>query len=123
MLRRYIARVFGYGPPFPATLRFLAENEAYKADLAADPPIPVPGRFDDWPVSREEELGSCPVKAWKGEYRSAEEVLLDVRAVLEKCGKIPSEEEDNAIDGIGWAAEFEYDQSKNRISRSLRTKE
>jgi hypothetical protein len=81
------------------------------------------GWFDDWPVLREEELGSCLVKAWKGQYESAEEALRDVRGLLEGCGKGLSEGQDDEIDGVNWGAEFEYDQSLKQISRSLRNKE
>jgi hypothetical protein len=80
------------------------------------------GWSDDWPVLREEELGTCLVKAWRGQYESAEGALRDVRAVLEGCGRVMSEGEDDEIDGIKWEAEFEYDQTSMQISRSLRNK-
>jgi hypothetical protein len=76
------------------------------------------GWFDDWPVLRGEELGTCLVKAWKGQYGSAEDASRDVRAVLEGCGRVLLEGEDDGIDGIKWDAEFEYDQTSMQISRS-----
>lgn len=57
-------------------------------------------RFEDWPVLRQEVLGSCLVTAWKGEYGSAWEAFGDVRRVLEGCGRVLSEGEDDAIDGF-----------------------
>jgi hypothetical protein len=81
------------------------------------------GWFDDWPVLREEELGSCLVKAWRGQYESAEEALRDVRAVLEGCGRVLVEGEDDEIDGIDWEANFEYDQTLKQVFRSLRDEE
>lgn len=81
------------------------------------------GRFEDWPVLREEEFGSCLVKAWKGEYESAGEALRDVRQVLEGCGKVSVEGEDGEIGGFDWGKEFEYDEKSRRILRSLKEKE
>jgi hypothetical protein len=81
------------------------------------------GRFDDWPVLREEELGSCLVKAWRGQYGSAEEAFRDVRGLLEGYGRVVSEGQDDEIDGIDWGAEFEYDQTSKQVSRSLRRTE
>jgi hypothetical protein len=59
------------------------------------------GRFEDWPVLREEELGSCLVKAWKGEYESAGDALRDVRGVLEKCGRVLVRRILNMIEKLG----------------------
>lgn len=77
------------------------------------------GRFDNWPVLRDEELGSCLVKAWKGEYGSAEEALGDVRSKLEGCGRVLVDGEEDEIGGFDWQAEFEYDPMTMQISRSL----
>jgi hypothetical protein len=53
------------------------------------------GLFDDWPVLPGDQLGPCLVKAWKGEYETADEALQDVRAMLECQGRsLATDEED-----------------------------
>lgn len=64
------------------------------------------GRFEDWPVLQTEQLGSCLVKAWKGEYESAQEALEDVRSTLQRCGRVLMDDTDDAIEGFEWAVEF-----------------
>jgi hypothetical protein len=46
-----------------------------------------------------------------------------VRAVLEGCGRVLVEGEDDEIDGIDWEANFEYDQTLKQVFRSLRDEE
>jgi len=62
--------------------------------------------FDDWPVLENKKLGPCLVKAWKGEYESAEEALHDVRVMLEACGRTLAMEVDDEIDGFDWKTIF-----------------
>ena len=80
------------------------------------------GRFEDWPLLREEELGSCLVKAWRGEYESAGDALRDVKAVLERSGRVLVDGEEDEIDGFDWEAEFKYNRETLQISRSIATK-
>lgn len=64
------------------------------------------GRFADWPVLQTEQLGPCLLKAWKGDYESAEEALQDVRSALGSCGRILSATMDDEIEGFEWKVEF-----------------
>lgn len=64
------------------------------------------GTFDDWPLLEREKLGSCLVKAWKGQYASASEALQDVRATLQACGRTLVSDVDDEIAGFDWAAQF-----------------
>lgn len=75
------------------------------------------GRFERWPVLRDGQLGGCLVKAWRGEYGSAGEALGDVRAVLERCGRVLVGGEEDEIEGFEWEVEFEYDEGSGQISR------
>jgi len=74
---------------------------------------------EDWPVLRDEQLGPCLVKAWKGEYESAEDALQEVSAVLAGCGRVLVDGEEDEIAGFDWEGEFKYDPSSKQISRSL----
>jgi hypothetical protein len=62
------------------------------------------GTFDNWSVLGNEKLGSCLVKAWKGQYESAEDALQDVRAVLQECGRVLAADSDDEIEGFDWEA-------------------
>lgn len=64
------------------------------------------GRFEDWPVLQKEQLGPCLLKAWKGDYETAEEALQDVRSALGSCGRILSANMDDEIEGFEWEVEF-----------------
>lgn len=45
------------------------------------------GTFDDWPLLENEKSGPCLIKAWKGQYETADDALRDVRITLEACGE------------------------------------
>jgi hypothetical protein len=64
------------------------------------------GTFDDWPILESKKLGPCLIKAWKGEYGSAEEALQDVRNTLEACGRTLATVMDDEVDGFDWATIF-----------------
>ncbi|OTA25061.1 hypothetical protein BTJ68_10702 [Hortaea werneckii EXF-2000] len=64
------------------------------------------GVFDDWPILQTEQLGPCLIKAWKGEYESAEEALQDVRNVLKTTGRTLVPDMDDEIEGFDWEMEF-----------------
>jgi hypothetical protein len=64
------------------------------------------GTFDNWPVLGNERLGSCLVKAWKGQYESAEDALQDVRGVLKECGRVLAADSDDEIEAFDWEAEI-----------------
>jgi hypothetical protein len=64
------------------------------------------GTFDNWPILEEAKLGCCLVKAWKGQYETAEDALRDVREVLERFGRILATDPDDEIDGFDWEAEI-----------------
>lgn len=62
--------------------------------------------FHDWPVMREEMLGSVVVKAWEGDFESAAEALKEARKVLKASGVELSTEPCDEIEGVDWKAEF-----------------
>jgi hypothetical protein len=64
------------------------------------------GLFKYWPILSEDQLGPCLVKAWKGEYETADEAFQDVRAMLERHGRFFTEDEEDEIEGFDWEAEF-----------------
>jgi hypothetical protein len=64
------------------------------------------GLFKHWPILPEDQLGPCLVKAWKGEYETADEAFQDVRTMLERHGRIFAKDEEDEIDGFDWEAEF-----------------
>ena len=69
------------------------------------------GRFERWPVLGDEELGGCLVEA-----------LRDVRAMLEGCGRVLVNGEEDEIGGLEWEKWFEYDESSGQISSVLNEK-
>lgn len=81
--------------------RSLSDEERRAQQLAV-----LEGKFEDWPVLQTEQLGPCLIKAWKGEYESAEEALQDVRNVLKSCGRVFAADTDDEIEGFDWEAEF-----------------
>ena len=80
-------------------------EERRKRERAAEETVER-GMFDDWPVLPEEQLGPCLIKAWKGEYETADEALQDVRAMLERQGRVFATEEEDEFEGSDWKAEF-----------------
>lgn len=79
----------------------LSDEERYAQEAAVRE-----GRFEDWPVLQTDQLGPCLIKAWKGEYESAEEALQDVRSVLKTCGRVLAVGMDDEIDGFEWEVDF-----------------
>jgi hypothetical protein len=71
------------------------------------------GSFDDWPILESKKLGPCLIKAWQGEYESAEKALQDVRATLQGCGRTLATEVDDEIVGFDWAAIFSVAQDES----------
>lgn len=65
------------------------------------------GKYDDWPILADERLGSCLVKAWKGQYESAGDALHDVQAKLKACGRTLSSDVEDDIDGFDWSGSFQ----------------
>jgi hypothetical protein len=59
------------------------------------------GLFKYWPILSKDQLGPCLVKAWKGEYETADEAFQDVRAML---GRTFAEDEEDGIEGFDWEA-------------------
>lgn len=53
------------------------------------------------------------------EYGSVGEALGNVRAVLERCGRVLVDGEEDEIDGFEWEREFEYDGNSGQILRVL----
>jgi hypothetical protein len=80
-------------------------EERRKRERAAEEAVER-GMFDDWPVLPEDQLGSCLIKAWKGEYETADEAFQDVRAMLERQGRVFATEEEDEFEGFDWKAEF-----------------
>ena len=80
-------------------------EERRKRERAAEEAVEL-GIFDDWPVLPEDQLGPCLTKAWKGEYETADEALQDVRAMLERQGRVFATEEEDEFEGSDWKAEF-----------------
>jgi hypothetical protein len=64
------------------------------------------GLFKHWPILPEDQLGPCLVKAWKGEYEGADDGFREVKAVLERHGRIFVAGEDDEFEGFDWEAEF-----------------
>ena len=46
------------------------------------------------------------MKAWKGQCKSAEDALQDVRSVLKECGRVLAADSDDEIEGFDWRAEI-----------------
>jgi hypothetical protein len=80
-------------------------EERRKRERAAEEAVER-GMFDDWPVLPEDQLGSCLIEAWKGEYETADEAFQDVRAMLERQGRVFATEEEDEFEGFDWKAEF-----------------
>jgi hypothetical protein len=95
------------------------EGDRLRAEKTENEETVRNGRFEGWPVLRDEELGFCLVKAWRGEYESAGEALCDVRALLESCGRVLVDGKEDEIGGFDWEAEFEYEPTTLQISRLL----
>jgi hypothetical protein len=83
----------------------LGIEERRKRERAAEETVER-GMFDDWPVLPEEQLGPCLIKVWKGEYETADEAFQDVRAMLERQGRVFATEEEDEFEGCDWKAEF-----------------
>lgn len=62
------------------------------------------GEFSDWPELEEKQLGPILVRAWRGEYSSAAEVLKDVKALLSANGCTLDGDD---IIGINWREDLE----------------
>lgn len=97
------------------------EGYRLQEEKLADEEAVREGMFEKWPVLRDEELGACMVRAWRGEYGSAGQALGDVRGVLERCGRVLVlvDGEEDEISGFEWEKEFEYDESSGQISRRV----
>lgn len=93
------------------------EGDRLREEKWADEEAVREGRFERWPVLRDEELGDCLVKAWRGEYGSAGESMGDVRGVLERCGRVLVDGEEDEVGGFEWEKVFGYDESSGQISR------
>ena len=78
-------------------------EERLKRERAAEEAVEL-GIFDDWPVLPEDQLGPCLTKAWKGEYGTADEAFQDVRAMLEREGRVFTTEEEDEFEGFDWEA-------------------
>lgn len=87
----------------PLNLHFSPDHE----DLRAVGKKITEGVYNDWPVLKDEKLGPCLVKAWKGEYESADDALHDVRAMLKACGRTLSSSIEDEIDGFDWSRSFQ----------------
>ena len=74
-------------------------EERRKRERAAEEAVEL-GIFDDWPVLPEDQLGPCLTKAWKGEYGTADEAFQDVRAMLEREGRVFTTEEEDEFEGF-----------------------
>ena len=61
----------------------------------------------DWPMLRNEQLGLCIVRAWKGEYESAQDALQNARSGLLDFGRELMVDVDDEIARIDWKTEFE----------------
>jgi len=64
------------------------------------------GLFKHWPSLPNDQLGPCLIKAWKGEYDSADDAFRDVKAILEGCGRAFAKGEEDEMEGFDWEAEF-----------------
>jgi hypothetical protein len=64
------------------------------------------GLFKHWPILPEGQLGPCLVKAWQGEYESADDAFREVKAMLGRCGRIFTKDEDDELESFDWDAEF-----------------
>jgi hypothetical protein len=82
-------------------------------------PAEMPGEVNVWEyhkqrlkegklqVLEEERLGPMLVKAWKGEYQNAREILQEVRSYLQQIGvRIDGEDEVLLDDGRKWEDVF-----------------
>lgn len=63
--------------------------------------------FHNWPSTEKAMLGSVLVRAWEGEFETAEAVLADVRTALEESGVALIEGACDEIAGVDWRREFE----------------
>lgn len=62
--------------------------------------------FEDWPQMEERMLGSVVVRAWKGRYASAAQVLEEARELLEAHGTSLSAEVVDELTGFDWREAF-----------------
>jgi hypothetical protein len=64
------------------------------------------GLFKHWPILPEDQSGPCLVKAWMGEYETSDDAFREVKAILERHGRIFVADEDEEFEGFDWEAEF-----------------
>ena len=74
-------------------------EERRKRERAAEEAVER-SMFDDWPDLPEDLLGPCLIKAWKGEYKTADEAFQDVRAMLGRQGRVFTAEEKDEFEGF-----------------------
>lgn len=63
-----------------------------------------PEHYEDWSKLEEERFGDILVRAWKGQYASAADVLKEVKDTLEANGRDLAGDD---ISGIDWSHELE----------------
>lgn len=68
------------------------------------------GTFSNWPQLPDTQLGQVLIRAWSGEYETAQEVLEDARQTLEGCGRSLTAGKPDEIDGFQWESLFELGQ-------------
>lgn len=83
------------------------EHEEYITQLRHRTGAAEKGEFKDWPRLPKEQLGEVLIRAWNGEYETAQEVLGDARRTLEQCGRTLTAGKIDEIDGFDWTSLFE----------------
>lgn len=93
----------GQNPFLPLTKE---KAEVSRQEMMAREEAVQKGLFKHWPMLPNDHLGPCLIKAWKGEYESADDAFRDVKAMLEGCGRVFARDEDDEMEGFDWGAEF-----------------